>query len=590
VTATFTTAGTTTGTAERPAGFAIIDGIDDANLAQGVALALWPAESETEIVIERALDSVTPPTNAPGAYSELAVVPSTATVYVDYLPKDGIRRWYRIRHRTPGKATSSVVPITGGASYNTGIAAYPTGVLPSVTRPPASAAVVVPYSEWQPDAFLGGGSLVVGVSLVDEQYRAIGFEYRYRTKPFGGSFGAWSAWTGTPSPVSYLVEPGSSASVVLANDTTFVEVEWRVDGYDTNGVRTYIGTGTTSWPQNYGVNNAIIKVQKQGYNAGTGKYEVWWRYYYQQGNNTLDEDATNITGQSFTTSVIAASVKDQTGATATNVATAGTKTADGWKATWDSTIAQAWVYEIAVTSAMPSSYFVQYQDTNNLVTPLFAPTIGQTFSAPASAAGATGPIGPTGPTGPIGATGATGVTGATGPQGATGLTGATGPQGATGLTGATGPQGSQGMVWVGAFTTGPSYAVDEVVSYLGSSWICIQTTSGTEVPGSAPSYWELVAEQGATGVTGATGATGAAGSVGATGLTGDTGATGATGPAGAQGVAGATGPTGATGLTGGVGATGVAGATGPTGPVNATISTNAPSGTGTTGQLWAQVA
>jgi hypothetical protein len=392
VTATFTTAGTTTGTAERPAGFAIIDGINDASLPQGVALALWSAQPETQIVIERAIDRTVAPINAPDTYSEIAIVPSTTTTYIDYLPKDGARRWYRIRHRTSGKADSSVVPFRGGLSYQTGIAAYPTGIPANVIRPPASAAVVVPYSEWQPDAFLGGGSLVVGVSLVDEQYRAIVFEYRYRTKPFGGSFGAWSAWTGTPSPVSYLIEPGSSASIVLANDTTFVEVEWRVDGYDTNGLRTYIGTGTTSWPQNYGVNNAIIKIQKQGYNAGTGKYEVWWRYYYQQGNNTLDEDAANISGQTFATSVIAASVKDQSGTTATNVVTAGTKTADGWKATWDSTASQAWVYEIAVTSAMPSSYFVQYQDTNNLTTPLFAPTIGQTFTGPAAGTAGSGDV------------------------------------------------------------------------------------------------------------------------------------------------------------------------------------------------------
>jgi collagen type VII alpha len=202
------------------------------------------------------------------------------------------------------------------------------------------------------------------------------------------------------------------------------------------------------------------------------------------------------------------------------------------------------------------------------------------------ATGATGPTGVTGATGPtgVGATGATGVTGATGPTGVTGATGPTGPTGVTGNTGATGPTGPTGVTgatgptgatgvawdqWQGAWETATAYVANDVVENDGSSWICILGhTSGDEddepgVGAETDTYWELVAQRGATGPTGVTGATGP------TGVTGNTGATGPTGPTGVTGATGPTGPTGV-GATGPTGPTGVTGATGPTGPTGAT--------------------
>jgi len=385
-----------------------------------------------------------------------------------------------------------------------------------------------------------------------------------------------------------------------------------VYGADNDGNIGYIREGTTEYPQNYGVNNAIIKMQKQGYDSGSGKYEVWWRFFFQRGNNTLDEDGDDILAQSFSTQVVAASVKNQSGTTATNVATAGTKTVDGWKATWDSTASDVWTYEISVETELPQDTYLVQQNTDESDFPFVAPTFGQSFVGPNAGGGATGPQGATGATGAtgVGTTGATGATGV-GTQGATGATGAS----VTGATGATGPRG---LTWLGAWNSGTTYLVDEAVSYLGSSWVCIQMHSN-QPPDVSPSYWDLLAEQGSTGATGLlgqTGATGPQGNVGETGATGvsiigqtgATGVTGATGPAG-FGFSGPTGPTGESGATGatgvgaigmtgvtgatgatGVGTTGATGPTGPTGPVNATISTNTPSGTGTTGQLWAQVA
>jgi len=181
--------------------------------------------------------------------------------------------------------------------------------------------------------------------------------------------------------------------------------------------------------------------------------------------------------------------------------------------------------------------------------------------------GPQGPTGATGPTGPTGATGATGLTGAQGPAGPAGPTGSTG---ATGATGATGPVG---MTFQNAWLVSTAYAINDVVTYSGETWIAILANTGF-TPDTNPTKWAKVAAKGDTGLTGATGATGVAGPqgpTGATGPTGTTGTTGAQGPQGVQGPTGLTGATGDTGPTGATGATGPTGATGATGPVGMTF-------------------
>jgi hypothetical protein len=102
--------------------------------------------------------------------------------------------------------------------------------------------------------------------------------------------------------------------------------------------------------------------------------------------------------------------------------------------------------------------------------------------------------------------GDTGATGATGPTGATGATGAKGD------TGDTGPQGDPGMVWEGPWQTSTAYAVDDVVSNSGSSYICIEAhTSGTFATDLAAGKWQLVAQKGDTGAQGPQGNQGPAG-------------------------------------------------------------------------------
>jgi hypothetical protein len=142
--------------------------------------------------------------------------------------------------------------------------------------------------------------------------------------------------------------------------------------------------------------------------------------------------------------------------------------------------------------------------------------------------------GPTGPQGDIGPQGLQGATGAQGLQGPPGIDGGPGP------TGATGPQGPAGVIWRGAFDCNATYAVGDVVSYQGSSWIIANFPIGGCVqPPFAP--WQLLAKQGADGPQGTQGLQGPAGQQGlqgATGLPGPQGPIGPVGPVGPQGPAG----------------------------------------------------
>lgn len=103
---------------------------------------------------------------------------------------------------------------------------------------------------------------------------------------------------------------------------------------------------------------------------------------------------------------------------------------------------------------------------------------------------------------------------------------------------------SRGFRNLGAWSARPTYAVDDVVTISGSSYVAkaasrnVKPTAGTV---KSKAVWTQLAARGAKGATGAAGAAGPAGATGATGPAGSTGATGATGP---------TGPTGATGLSG----------------------------------------
>jgi hypothetical protein len=196
---------------------------------------------------------------------------------------------------------------------------------------------------------------------------------------------------------------------------------------------------------------------------------------------------------------------------------------------------------------------------------------------PVGVAGPVGPIGPMGPAGPAGPIGPAGPVGLTGPAGADGLDGADGPQGPQGDPGPEGPAGQKGANWRGIWQTGVSYAVDDVVAYNGSSFICIQATTGMEDPADS-FYWSLLAARGNDGAGGAvgpqgpqgeTGPQGPAGPPGLQGIQGPQGDLGPQGPAGADGAVGPQGPQGETGPQGPAGPPGPQGDVGPQGPAGA---------------------
>src|SRR5579859_1969542 len=214
--------------------------------------------------------------------------------------------------------------------------------------------------------------------------------------------------------------------------------------------------------------------------------------------------------------------------------------------------------------------------------------------------GAQGPPGPQGPAGPQGPQGIQGPEGAQGPQGVKGDPGATGPQGVKGDTGATGPQGAKGDMgpqgvkgdtgaqgpqgiqglqgpqgdpgaagpagkdgigfnFRNAFNNSPSYAVNDVVSYNGSSYVALAATNPGDPSPDVNPDWSLIAQQGAAGSqgpkgdkgdTGPQGAQGTAGPQGAVGPQGVKGDTGAQGPQGIQGPIGLPGPQGSQGDAG----------------------------------------
>jgi hypothetical protein len=138
--------------------------------------------------------------------------------------------------------------------------------------------------------------------------------------------------------------------------------------------------------------------------------------------------------------------------------------------------------------------------------------------------------------------GAVGPTGATGPAGPQGATGSAGPTGATGPAGAAGPQGSQGVpgtngvsiTWLGAWLNTTTYAVNNAVSFSGSSYVALGSNTGQE-PDTSPSSWNLLASVGAQGTAGPQGPIGLTGAAGPKGTAGPQGPTGPTGPQGPAG-------------------------------------------------------
>lgn len=119
-----------------------------------------------------------------------------------------------------------------------------------------------------------------------------------------------------------------------------------------------------------------------------------------------------------------------------------------------------------------------------------------------------------------------------GPAGATGAVGSQGPQGVPG------PVGPAGLIWRGAWSNANSYAINDHVTWGGSSYYAtvakvsgLAPPTGTEGdPGTddtaVNSGWALLVMQGATGPQGPQGAQGEQGAQGTAGTSGATGVRG----------------------------------------------------------------
>ena len=209
VTTVAVTTNSTLDTPTRPAGLAIIAGVDDATLTQGVALALWASDQSLDIQIQRS-------TVSGSGFVTIATVAGSTPVYVDQLPRTGTTYYYKIAHVLGGFTTSSYTPE---------VSAIARGVPPGVVRPGAVTPVVkVETSE-------GGAPLAgtVALTITDPQSRVTQVLFRQQTNG-----GGWSAYTVDTYPYSY------SATIPASG---FVQIEYEVQGFDAAGTAAQVLAG-----------------------------------------------------------------------------------------------------------------------------------------------------------------------------------------------------------------------------------------------------------------------------------------------------------------------------------------------------------
>jgi hypothetical protein len=215
VTSVSVTTNSTVDPSSRPAALAVIPGVDDVTLTQGITLALWASDQTLDLIIERS-------TSAGSGFAAIARVSGSTPTYADELPRNGTTYYYRIAHALGGFALSS---------YSQVVSAIARGIPRDVVRPGAVAPVVVVTT-----AEAGGfGNVILTVS--DPQGRVVEVSFRQRTNG-----GAWSAW--------YIetVNPYIYAALIPASG--FVEIEYKVDGYAADGSRGILAAGVETFDQN----------------------------------------------------------------------------------------------------------------------------------------------------------------------------------------------------------------------------------------------------------------------------------------------------------------------------------------------------
>jgi hypothetical protein len=217
------TTNSTTDASTRPAGLAVIPGVDDVTLEQGVALAMWASDQTLDLVIERS-------TTSGSGFAQIARVAGSTPTYADALPRNGVTYYYRIAHALGGFALST---------YSQEVSAIARGVPRDMVRPDAVTPVV------QVTTAEASGTATVTLAVTDPQGRVAEVRFRHRT---GG--GAYSAWTvDTSVPYAY------SAAIPA---TGFVDIQYEVNGYTAAGEYGLLAGGTESFDQ--GTSSDMVSV------------------------------------------------------------------------------------------------------------------------------------------------------------------------------------------------------------------------------------------------------------------------------------------------------------------------------------------
>ena len=123
LTGTFTTNSTPVATSPIPLGLEILPTTQDASLPTGIVLALYASDPVYDILIQRAPDVA----GSPGAFATIAQVGGDTQIFVDFLPNDGVKRWYKIAH---------VLSSSTNSAFVAPLSAVPGGVATSYVRPP----------------------------------------------------------------------------------------------------------------------------------------------------------------------------------------------------------------------------------------------------------------------------------------------------------------------------------------------------------------------------------------------------------------------------------------------------------------------
>jgi hypothetical protein len=270
VTATFTSAGTTTGTATTPIAVQVIAGVNDASLPQGIVLALYSAAGAVQTVIERS-------TTSGSGFAEIAVVPAESTSYVDYLPKDGTTYYYRLKHRAPGQADSAATAEASGTASGVNVVVVPSFSAPSlkvVTTPGTSSYDLVVTWDGTIVYNLDGVSQSVSGWNSPRTVNVTRNDYLGSTKV--AAFAVTKTGVTVSESVNVPPKDSSSATLTIGNQTADdvtddYEFSWTASGFPTGTTYDLLWTATTTagvTERGYDDNATSPVTVASGYNIG----------------------------------------------------------------------------------------------------------------------------------------------------------------------------------------------------------------------------------------------------------------------------------------------------------------------------------